>query len=57
MNGVNGHTDSVDGRRNSHFVANEDVRVIVVSIKDVRISDFKGAVNDFTVEPPSNGTQ
>ena len=31
----------------SHFVAGEEVRVIIVDIKDVRISDFKGTVRDW----------
>ncbi|KND89817.1 Pyridoxamine 5'-phosphate oxidase [Tolypocladium ophioglossoides CBS 100239] len=35
-----------DGRT-SHFVAGEEVRVIIVDIKDVRISDWKGTVRDW----------
>lgn len=30
----------------------EDVRVIVVAIRDVRISDWKGAVSDYTLVTP-----
>ncbi|OAA55661.1 pyridoxamine phosphate oxidase [Cordyceps fumosorosea ARSEF 2679] len=35
----------------SRFVAGEDVRVIVVDIKTVRISDFKGTVRDWALFP------
>ncbi len=35
----------------SRFVAGEDVRVIVVDIKTVRISDFKGNVRDWALVP------
>ncbi|PHH76161.1 hypothetical protein CDD80_1755 [Ophiocordyceps camponoti-rufipedis] len=38
---------------NSHFVAGEEVRVIVVDIKDVRISDWKGTVRDWSLIPES----
>ncbi|CAK7271755.1 hypothetical protein SEPCBS119000_004769 [Sporothrix epigloea] len=38
-----------DGRE--RFVAGEEVRVIVVAIKDVRISDWKGQVRDWALEP------
>ncbi|ROT41054.1 hypothetical protein SODALDRAFT_357079 [Sodiomyces alkalinus F11] len=37
-----------DGGRGC-FVAGEDVRVIVVSISDVRISDWKGGVRDYVL--------
>ncbi|KAG6105660.1 hypothetical protein E4U14_005008 [Claviceps sp. LM454 group G7] len=37
--------------RNGHFVDGEEVRVIIVGIKDVRISDWKGAVRDWAVVP------
>ena len=43
----------------SHFVAGEEVRVIIVDIKDVRISDWKGTVRDWAVVPDAplvNGT-
>lgn len=42
----------------SRFVAGEDVRVIVVDIKTVRISDFKGNVRDWALVPTQavNGT-
>jgi hypothetical protein len=39
-----------DGRR-SHFVAGEQVGVIVVEIRQVRISDWKGTVRDWEVLP------
>ncbi|KAK5991084.1 Pyridoxamine 5'-phosphate oxidase [Cladobotryum mycophilum] len=35
--------------RTDHFVAGEEVRVIVVDIKSVRISDFKGTVRDWVL--------
>ncbi|PHH86747.1 hypothetical protein CDD83_9806 [Cordyceps sp. RAO-2017] len=35
----------------SHFVAGEEVRVIVVDIKNVRISDWKGTVRDWALAP------
>lgn len=38
----------------SRFVAGEDVRVIIVDIKTVRISDFKGNVRDWALVPPTN---
>ncbi|KHO00183.1 FMN-binding split barrel-related protein [Metarhizium album ARSEF 1941] len=41
---------SSDGRR-SRFVAGEEVRVIIVDIKDVRISDWKGTVRDWALVP------
>ncbi|KAH8885655.1 hypothetical protein GQ53DRAFT_750993 [Thozetella sp. PMI_491] len=43
-----------DGGREC-FVAGEEVRVIVVSIRDVRISDWKGNVRDWVLAPPSDG--
>lgn len=33
------------------FVAGEEVRVIVVTIRDVRISDWKGGVRDWVIVP------
>jgi hypothetical protein len=39
-----------DGGRGC-FVAGEEVRVIVVEIRDVRISDWKGGVRDWTLVP------
>ncbi|TLD07828.1 hypothetical protein PgNI_10151 [Pyricularia grisea] len=46
-----------DGARPT-FVEGEDVRVVVVKIKDVRISDWKGNVRDYVIvpsEPRVNG--
>ncbi|RDA91190.1 hypothetical protein CP533_4815 [Ophiocordyceps camponoti-saundersi (nom. inval.)] len=40
-------------RPQSHFVAGEEVSVIIVDIKDVRISDWKGTVRDWTLIPES----
>lgn len=37
-----------DGGR-EYFVAGEDVRVVVVEIKDVRISDWRGTVRDWVI--------
>ncbi|KAK3336109.1 hypothetical protein B0T19DRAFT_436917 [Cercophora scortea] len=39
-----------DGGRGC-FVAGEEVRVIVVGIRDVRIADWKGAVRDWVIAP------
>lgn len=41
-----------DGGRNC-FVAGEEVRVIVVRIRDVRTSDWKGGVKDWVLVPES----
>lgn len=40
------------------LISGEEVRVIVVDIKNVRISDFKGSVRDWALEPAAavNGT-
>lgn len=43
-----------DGGREC-FVAGEEVRVIVVDIKDVRISDWKGNVKDWVIARPDAG--
>lgn len=42
-----------DGGRGC-FVAGEEVRVIVVKIRDVRISDWKGGVRDWVLDGGSN---
>ncbi|KZZ96104.1 FMN-binding split barrel-related protein [Moelleriella libera RCEF 2490] len=42
------------GTRQGHFVAGEEVKVIVVDIKDVRISDWKGAVRDWVLVPDAH---
>ena len=42
-------TNTAESGQASHFVAGEEVRVIVVDIKDVRISDWKGNVRDWAV--------
>ncbi|KAK3355294.1 hypothetical protein B0H65DRAFT_42741 [Neurospora tetraspora] len=34
------------------YVADEDVRVVVVGIRDVRIADWKGTVQDWVIAPP-----
>ncbi|KAK4136889.1 hypothetical protein BT67DRAFT_373833 [Trichocladium antarcticum] len=40
------------GTGTSRFAAGEEVRVIVVGIRDVRISDYKGAVRDWVIAAP-----
>ncbi len=40
-----------DGGRGC-FVAGEEVRVIVVGVRDVRIADWKGSVQDWVIAPP-----
>ncbi|KAH8197832.1 hypothetical protein TruAng_007979 [Truncatella angustata] len=42
-----------DGGRNC-FVAGEEVRVILVKIKDIRTSDWKGGVQDWVMESHEN---
>jgi hypothetical protein len=37
--------------RTGQFVAGREVSVIAVEIKDVRISDYKGAVRDWAIVP------
>ncbi|KAI5867499.1 pyridoxamine 5'-phosphate oxidase [Durotheca rogersii] len=51
----NGHAGSgqEDGGREC-FVAGEEVRVILVHIKDIRTSDWKGGVKDWVLVPDSN---
>jgi hypothetical protein len=44
-------TDSTEDGRLKRFVAGEEVRVIVVDIKEVRISDYKGTVRDWALLP------
>lgn len=52
--------DDSQGRR-SHLLAGEEVRVIVVDIKNVRISDWKGNVRDLALvadqTPTMNGSR
>lgn len=44
-----------DGGRNC-FVAGEEVRVILVKIKDIRTSDWKGGVQDFVLTNETDST-
>lgn len=44
----NSEAQEGDGGRGC-FVAGEEVRVIVVSIKDIRTSDWKGGVKDWVL--------
>jgi hypothetical protein len=46
-------TGQEDGGRGC-FVAGEEVRVIVVNIKDIRTSDWKGGVKDWVLVSDSN---
>lgn len=41
--------DGGDGDRRERFVAGEDVRVILVHIRDIRTSDWKGGVRDWVL--------
>jgi len=43
--------DGAEGSRDP-FLAGEEARVVVVGIKDVRISDYKGAVRDWVITAP-----
>lgn len=45
-----------DGGREC-FVAGEEVRVIIVAMREVRISDWKGNVKDWELAPPAAGDQ
>ncbi|KAK0730065.1 hypothetical protein B0H67DRAFT_596320 [Lasiosphaeris hirsuta] len=54
--GSNGNREEGDGGRGC-FVAGEEVRVIVVGIRDVRIADWKGAVRDWVISPPTENGQ
>lgn len=44
---TNTESRSEGDRAGGHFVAGEEVRVIVVDIQNVRISDWKGTVRDW----------
>jgi len=44
-----------DGGREC-FVAGEEVRVILVHIRDIRTSDWKGGVRDFVLTPEGGGS-
>lgn len=44
---VSNTDNSRDNDQSGHFVAGEEVRVIVVDIRNVRISDWKGTVRDW----------
>jgi hypothetical protein len=43
--------DSGDG----YYLAGEDVRVVLVEIRDVRISDREGSARVFAIQPETNG--
>jgi len=42
-------------QKGAWFVDGEDVRVVVVAIRDVRIADWKGAVRDWVIVPADEG--
>lgn len=44
-------SDTGDGGRGC-FIEGEEVRVVVVKIKDGRVADWKGAVRDWSLEEP-----
>ncbi|PHH58616.1 hypothetical protein CDD81_5028 [Ophiocordyceps australis] len=46
-------SDAARETSDSHFVAGESVRVIIVDIKDIRISDWKGTVRDWALASDS----
>ncbi|KAK9784226.1 putative Pyridoxamine 5'-phosphate oxidase putative domain-containing protein [Seiridium cardinale] len=48
-----GQTGQEDGGRNC-FVVGEDIRVILVNIKDIRTSDWKGGVKDWVLSPDAD---
>lgn len=56
LNGFNrNHADhEQEDRGRGVFVAGEEVRVIIVDIKDVRTSDWKGSVRDWVLAPPGS---
>ncbi|EGO53566.1 hypothetical protein NEUTE1DRAFT_74278 [Neurospora tetrasperma FGSC 2508] len=39
------------------YVADEEVRVVVVGIRDVRIADWKGTVQDWVIAPPEGRSE
>ena len=43
------------GQESGWFVAGEEVRVVVVDIRDVRIADWKGTVRDWVIVPGNAG--
>ena len=55
-NGGTQRQQGEDGGRGC-FVAGEEVRVIVVGIQDVRISDWKGGVRDWVIAPDGGQAQ
>jgi hypothetical protein len=47
---------TADERGSRHVIAGEQVRIIIVEIKDVRISDLDGNIQDWEIVPASNLT-
>ena len=54
--GADAASGTEDGGREC-FVAGEEVRVIIVAVRGVRISDWKGNVKDWELVPPAAGGQ
>lgn len=50
-----GEGGSNDGGREG-WVEGDEVRVVVVKIRDGRVSDWKGAVREFSMEEEEQGT-
>jgi len=48
-------SDTGDGGRGC-FIEGEEVRVVVVTIKDGRVADWKGAVRDWSLCPREEST-
>lgn len=51
-----GEGDAGDSGKGA-YIEGEDVRVVVVRIKDGRISDWKGNVSDWAVASPASSTE
>ncbi|KAI1324585.1 pyridoxamine 5'-phosphate oxidase [Xylariaceae sp. FL0255] len=51
--GADQHDSGVEDGGRDCFVANEDVQVILVHIRDGRTSDWKGSVKDWVLSPQS----
>lgn len=55
VDGVGGGGNGADGSRRFFAAGEDEARVIVVGIRDVRIADWKGAVRDWVIAPPGEG--
>jgi len=52
--GEDGNGEGGDGGRGI-FIEGEEVRVVVVEIRDGRVADWKGAVRDWVLRPEGEG--